>query len=137
MIAPGITLQQVDEIYQRMGLKELFVLPFFEDGQLVGLITGDIEETPGFPGKTGFLERIIVLPEAKNKLHVMHAMPAAAAGLAMAAGCQRVILCIGHQHPKKKRLDTWARRCGYTIYEPSHDNRTWYVLELLEENGNG
>lgn len=137
MIAPDVTLQQVDDVYRRMLGKELFVLPWYEDGVLVGMITGDIEEQPGFEGKTGFLERIIVLPEAKNKLHVMHAMPAAAAGLALAAGCRRVTLCIGHQHPKRKRLDTWARRCGYTIYNPDHDGRAWYVLELLEENGNG
>lgn len=135
MIAPGITLQQVDEIYQRMGLKELFVLPWFEDGKLVGLITGDIEVIPGF-GKQGFLERIIVLPEAKHKLHVMHQMPHAAAGLAMAAGCRRVTLCIGHNDPRRKRLEAWAVRCGYT-FEQNHDNRAWYVLDLSEETNNG
>lgn len=132
MIAPGVTLQQVDDVYQRMLGKELFVLPWYEDGALVGMITGDIEEQPGWAGKTAFLERIIVLPEAKNKLRVMFEMPAAAAGLALHAGARRVTLCIGHHDPRRKRLDAWARRCGYRIYNPDHDNRAWYVLDLGE-----
>lgn len=134
MIAPGVTLKQVDDVYKRMLGKELFVLPWYEDGVLVGMITGDIEEQACFEGKTGFLERIIVLPEAKNKMRVMLEMPAAAAGLALAAGCRRVTLCISLTDPRRARLDTWARRCGYTIYNPDHDGRAWYVLELSEEN---
>ena len=100
-----------------------------DDGVLVGMITGDIEEQPGFEGKTGFLERIIVLPEAKDKLRVMLEMPAAAAGLTMAAGCRCVTLCISHSDPRRARLERWAKRCGYTIYNPDYDagNRsTWW-----------
>lgn len=133
MIAPGVTLEQVDEVYKRMGLKELFVLPWFEDGVLVGMITGQIDQKE----KIGFLERIIVLPEAKNKIRVMHQMPHAAAGLAMAAGCTRVLLCIGHQDERRERLAKWARRCGYSLVNANYDGREWYALDLYEESGNG
>lgn len=133
MIAPGITLQEVDAIYQRMGVKELFVLPWHEDGKIVGLITGAFEYLEGAPGLTGFLEHFIVLPEAKRKLHVMQEMPKMAAGMAMARGARRVILCIGQKDPRRHRLETWARRCGYTLYNQNHDSRVWYVLDLSEE----
>lgn len=130
MIAPGITLEQVDEVYRRVGLKELFVLPWFEDGVLVGLITGQIDAKE----KIGFLERIIVLPEAKNKLRVMLQMPHAAAGLAMAAGCTRVLLCIGHQDERRERLKRWAQRCGYSLIHKDYDGRSWWKFDLYEES---
>lgn len=133
MIGPGITLQEVDAIYQRMGVKELFILPWHEDGKVVGLITGAIEVINGSPGLSAFLEHIIVLPEAKQKLRVMQEMPKMAAGLAMAAGARRIVLCIGVKDPRNKRLATWARRAGYTRYKENHNDRDWYVLELYEE----
>jgi hypothetical protein len=134
MIAPGITLEEVDEVYKRMGLKELFVLPWREDGQLVGLITGQIDHKE----KIGFLERIIVLPEAKHKLRVMQQMPHAAAGLALAAGCTRVLLCISHDDDRKGRLQKWAEHCGYTRVNEDFDGRSWWALDLTEgDDDNG
>lgn len=133
MIAPGITLEEVDAVYKRMGLKELFVLPWHEDGVLVGLITGQIDRKE----QIGFLERIIVLPEAKNKIRVMQQMPHAAAGLAMAAGCTRVLLCIGHGDERAPRLKRWAERCGYELVTKDFDGRSWWALDLYEDNGNG
>jgi len=139
MILGGITLEEVDSLYQRMGVKELFILPWYEDDndevcfgrRLAGLITGAIEEMPGWPGKTGFLEHFMVLPEASNPLAVMQQMPKEAARLLRARGdVDRILLCIDEEHPKRRGLDAWARRCGYTKYAV-HEGRSWYVHPLF------
>lgn len=147
MILGGATLEEVDALYQRMGVKELFVLPWYETNwvavpdkpkwvenkpRLVGMITGSIEEFPEYPGLSGFLEHFIVLPEAENPLAVMQQMPKEAARLLRARGIARILLCIDHSHPKRKGLDTWARRCGYTKYAEK-DGRDWYIQPLTGE----
>ena len=52
MIIGGISLDGLDQLYQRMGVKELFVLPWHQDGKLAGCITGAIEEFPEYPGRS-------------------------------------------------------------------------------------
>lgn len=145
MILGGVTLEEVDALYQRMGVKELFVLPWYDRPtvgkqslwtlganyrpRLVGMITGTIEEYPEFPGLSGFLEHFIVLPEAENPLAVMQQMPKEAARLLRSRGIARILLCIDQAHPKRRGLDAWARRCGYTKYAEK-DSRDWYVHPL-------
>lgn len=140
MIIGGVTLEEVASVYEKMGVKELFVLPWYEwkianpkSGALVrkvvGMITGAIEEYPEYPGLSGFLEHFIVLPEAENPLAVMQQMPKEAARLLRARGIVRILLCIDQAHPKRRGLDAWARRCGYTKYAEK-DTRDWYVHHL-------
>lgn len=127
-----ITLEQVDAIYQRMGLKELVVVPWYEDGQLVGLVTGFIEEREEFPGEqSAFLEYFVVLPEAKNKLQVMQLMPATVAEMVRQRGACRVVLCIVRDDPRRSRLERWAKRCGYEKYA-ENETRDYYKRELTE-----
>ena len=131
-----ITLEQVDAIYQRMGIKELVVLPWYEDGELVALITGAIEPREEFPGEDiGFLEHFIVLPEAKRKLEVMQLFPATLAEIARRRGVDRLVLCILNDDPRRARLEQWARRCGYSQYGVT-ESRGWWQLNL-KETGNG
>lgn len=135
MIVGNVTLEQVDAIYQRMGIKELCVFPWYEDGQLVALVTGAIEtDREDFPGeRVGFLEHFIVLPEAKRKLEVMQLMPATLAEVARESGVDRLVLCIIDKDPRRHRLEKWARRCGWTPYGKS-ETRTWWQFPL-KENG--
>jgi hypothetical protein len=138
MIIGDVTLHQVDELYQRMGVKELFVLPWYRTGHpipykhLEGLITGAIEHFPEYPGLSAFLEHFIVLPEAENPLAVMQQMPKEAARILRARGIVRILLCIDNAHPKRRGLDAWARRCGYTQYA-TKDDRNWYVHHLTPQ----
>jgi uncharacterized membrane protein len=141
MILNGITLEQVDSIYQRMGVKELFVLPWHEwqlvnpkigalTPVLVGLITGAIEQIPEFPGLSGFLEHFVVLPEAVDRTAVKMGMSEEAERLLRARGdVARILLCIDQAHPKFTRLHMWADVCGYTKYAEK-DGRDWYIKQL-------
>ena len=132
MIVGGITLEQVDRIYQRMGVKELFILPWYDGPHLVGLITGAIEQIDGYEGQSAFLEHFIVLPEARNPLRILQRMPALAARLLRARGIGRIVLCIDNDHPKRRGLDAWARRCHYTKYAEQYD-KSWYVTYLTPQ----
>ena len=133
MILPGVTLEQVDEIYQRMGVKELVVIPWFEGETLAGIITGAIEKDfAGYPGLSAFLEYFIVLPEAQQKLRAMQQLPHLAASLVRELDVERIILCIADSDPRADRLDVWARRCGYVKYGYTED-RSWYVHHLQGE----
>lgn len=134
MIDERITLAQVDEIYQLAGLHELFILPWFEEGRLAGLITGYIDEIAPFPGKTAWLQHFIVLPDAADKLKIMQQMPKTAHALAALRGCDQVILSIAVSDPRARQLGIWARRCRYT-YVGVRDEHTWYVKYLREEDG--
>ena len=134
MILPGITLEQVDEIYQRMGIKELVVIPWLEDGAVVGVITGYIDVYEQFPGsKSAFLEHFIVLPSAKHKLQVMQQMPKLAATL-LAGKVERILLCIAHANERRDSLGVWARRAGYTKFGEL-DGFDWYIKPLGEIHG--
>lgn len=124
----GISLQRIDSIFRRMGLREIVAFPFYEDGVMVGLITGYIERD----NSEAFLEHIIVLPEATNPLRVMHQMPAEIHALLAQRGVRRTTLYIDRQDKRKRALDKWARRCGYTPFGAS-ETRDWYEL-VLEEN---
>jgi hypothetical protein len=145
VIVGGVTLEQVDEAYQRMGIKELVVFPWYEDGpprkwglsapqvrKLVGLITGCIDIYPPFIGKSAFLEHLIVLPEAKHKLQVMLEMPKAVIPLLRERGAERILLCIGLDDPRRPSLDAWARRCGYTKFG-GKDDSDWYLKPLTAQ----
>jgi hypothetical protein len=136
MILGPISLDDVETIYRRVGLKELVIAPWCEDGRVVGLMTGYIEEMDGLPGLSGFLEHIIILPEAKDKLRIMLEFPAMVHGALMAHGIDRAVLCIHHDHPKRKRLMSWAARHGYTKYA-DHDGRDWFRLDFKETEDNG
>jgi hypothetical protein len=134
VILGGITLEEVDALYQRMGVKELFVLPWKNKRSqtYAGMITGAIEHFPEYPGLSAFLEHFIVLPEAENPLAVMQQMPKEAARILRARGIVRILLCIDNAHPKRRGLDAWARRCGYTQYA-TKDDRNWYVHHLTPQ----
>jgi len=140
MIELGITLQDVDQVYQRMGIKELVVIPWFEYtgrslGTLTGLMTGYIDEYPAFPGsKSAFLEHFIVLPEAPNKLRVMQQMPKLAATL-LTGKVERILLCIAHDE-RRNGLNAWARRCGYTKFGEL-DSFDWYIHPLKKGESHG
>ena len=130
MILPGVTLEQVDAIYQRMIGKELVVIPWFEGDLLAGIITGAIEKDfAGYPGLSAFLEYFIVLPEAQFKLRAMQELPHLASSLLRERGIERILLCIADSDPRASRLDLWARRCGYVKYGNTED-RSWYVHHL-------
>lgn len=130
MIAGLITLEQVDQMYRLAGLKELVVVPWYEDCELVALVTGFIEERPDFPGeKVGFLEHFIVLPEAKRKLEVMQLFPSMIYEMCRERGIERLVLCIHHDHPKSARLAVWARRCKWYCYGTT-DVADWYTISL-------
>lgn len=127
-----ITLEQIDAIYQRMKIKELVVLPWYEDGHLVACITGAIEPREEWPGEVvGFLEHFIVLPEAKRKLEVMQLFPATLAEMARQRGVDRLVLCILNDDPRRQRLEKWATRCGYRQYGVT-ESRGWWQLNLKE-----
>ena len=134
MIELGITLQDVDQVYQRMGLNELVVIPWLEYTRfeviLAGLMTGFIGEYRPFLGsKSAFLEHFIVLPEAPNKLRVMQQMPKLAATL-LAGKVERILLSIAHDE-RRNGLGAWARRCGYTKFGEL-DSFDWYIKPLQE-----
>jgi hypothetical protein len=65
-------------------------------------------------------------------------MPREIAGLVYKKGVERIILCISHEHPKRRGLNAWARRCGFKKYDEANE-RDWYVqpLPLGERNGKG
>jgi hypothetical protein len=93
---------------------------------------GFIEEWPEAPGKTAYLDCIVVLPEAKRKLEVMNLFPdTLAQHLRERGDIERIALCIGKNDPRHDRLEKWARRRGYTKYGTT-DSRDWYVLPLKE-----
>jgi len=121
-------------MYRRAGLKELVVVPWYEDGALVAMVTGFIEERPEFPGEqVGFLEHFIVLPEAKRKLEVMQLLPSMIYEMCRQRGIDRLVLCIHHAHPKSKRLSVWARRCRWRHYGTT-DVADWYTISLKESH---
>lgn len=149
MIEGTLTLREVDAVYQRMIGRELVVFPWYEDAlaygwkeynMLAGLITGWIDDMPPFIGKSAYLEHIIVLPEAKKKLTVMHSMPAAIAALLRDKGVNRIFLSINHSDPRRARLGVWASWCNYTRYAVA-DSKDWYILPLTSQgwstNGKG
>lgn len=128
----GVTAAEIEDAFRRTGTKEPVVIPWREDGALVGLAMGFIEEWPELPGKTAYLDCIIVLPETKRKLEVMNLFPAFIAELLRERGdIERIALCIGKNDPRHDRLEKWARRRGYTKYGTT-DSRDWYVLPLKE-----
>lgn len=124
----GISLQRIEDIFKRMGLREIVAFPFYEDGVMVGLITGYIERDLS----EAFLEHIIVMPEATNTLRVMHQMPSEIHALLAHRGVKRTILYIDKKDTRKRGLDKWARRLGYTPFGAS-DTRDWYELVLEEK----
>lgn len=135
MIDTRITLEQVDEIYQQAGIHELFVLPWFEEGRLAGLITGYLDHMPPFPGRTAWLQHFIVLPDAIDKLHIMQQMPKTACALCALRGCDQVVLSIAHADSRKRQLAIWAKRCRWKFFG-ARDEFDWYVKYLTrEENG--
>jgi hypothetical protein len=138
MIHGDVTLQQVDEVYQRMSIKELVIIPWYEKvvgyqtKRLAGLITGYIDVYDRFPdSKSAFLEHFIVLPEARNKIQVMQQMPKLAATL-LAGKVERILLCIAHYDVRREHLCAWARRCGYAKFG-ERDAFDWFIKPLSGE----
>lgn len=128
----GVTVDEIEAMFRSTGAKEPVVIPWREDGNLVGLAMGFIEEWPEAPGKTAYLDCIIVLPTAKRKLEVMNLFPDTIAQLLRERGdVERIALCILHNDERKARLAKWAERRGYTKYGTT-DSRDWYVLPLKE-----
>lgn len=122
-----VTLQQIEEIFKRMGLAEPVAFPWYEDGKIVGLITGYIESP-----EQAFLEHFVILPEAKQKLKFMQLAPKVIAELLRQRGIKRIVLYIVKDDPRREGLDAWARRGGYAQYGES-ESRVWYVRHISEE----
>jgi acetyltransferase (GNAT) family protein len=128
----NVTAEEIENVFRGVGTKEPVVIPWREDGALVGLAMGFIEEWPEAPGKTAYLDCIVVTPEAKRKLEVMNLFPDFIAQLMRERGdIERIALCIGKNDPRHDRLEKWALRRGYTKYGTT-DSRDWYVLPLKE-----
>lgn len=128
----GVTIEEIEDTFRRTGTKEPVVIPWREDGELVGLAMGFIEEWPEAPGKTAYLDCIIVLPEAKRKLEVMNLFPDTIAQMMQDRGdIERIALCIGTKDPRHDRLEKWALKRKYIKYGTT-DSRDWYVLPLKE-----
>lgn len=127
-----VTTDEIEEMFRSTGTKEPVVFPWREDGVLVGLAMGFIEEWPEAPGKTAYLDCIIIRPEAKRKLEVMNLFPDFIAEKLRERGdIERIALCIGTKDPRHDRLEKWALRRGYRKYGTT-DSRDWYVLPLKE-----
>lgn len=137
-IIGGVTLEQVCEMYEWAGIRNMAVFPWYEDGELVALVTGWIEyEGFGFPGEhVGFLEHFIIRPTARRKLEVMNLLPSYIADVCRERGVDRLVLCIHHDHPKHDRLEKWALRRGYTKYG-INDFADWYSISLKEQHPDG
>ncbi len=127
----GVTVDEIEEMFRGTG-KEPVVFPWREDGILVGLAMGFIEEWPELPGKTAYLDCIIVRPEAKRKLEVMNLFPDFIAETLRERGdIGQIALCIGVKDKRHDRLEKWAISRGYTKYGTT-DSRDWYILPLTE-----
>ncbi len=134
LIAGELTLQQVVEMYEWAGIRSMAAFPWYEDGQLVALVTGWIERGAfGWPDeKVGFLEHFIVKPTARKKLEVMNLLPSYIAEVCRERGVDRLVLCIHHDHPKAARLAKWATHRGYRLYG-TNDFADWYTFPLKEQ----
>lgn len=134
LIAGELTLQQVVEMYEWAGIRSMAASPWYEDGQLVALVTGWIERGAfGWPGeKVGFLEHFIVKPTARKKLEVMNLLPSYIAEVCRERGVDRLVLCIHHDHQKRERLAKWATHRGYRLYG-TNDFADWYTFPLKEQ----
>lgn len=128
----NVTTEQIEAVFAAVGTKEPVAIPWSEDGELVGLAMGFIEEWPEFPGKTAYLDCIVVLPTAKRKLEVMNLFPDTIAQMMRDRGdVARIALCIGRTDARHDRLEKWALRRGYIKYGTT-DSRDWYVLPIKE-----
>lgn len=133
LIAGAVTLEQVVEMYQWAGIRSMAVFPWYEDEQLVALVTGWTEQG-GFGFKdemVGFLEHFIIKPTARKKLEVMNLLPSYIAEVCRERGVDRLVLCIHHDHPKRERLAKWATHRGYVQYGVG-EFADWYTLSLKE-----
>jgi hypothetical protein len=133
MIVGNVTLEQVAEMYEWAGIRKMEVFPWYENGNLVALVTGWVEQGAfGFPDdNVGFLEHFIVKPTARKKLEVMNLLPALIADICRERGIDRLVLCIHHDHPKRERLAKWATHRGYVLYG-TNEFADWYTLSLKE-----
>ena len=107
-----VTTAEIEQVFSaasavnKVFAKEPVVVPWREDGVLVGLAMGFIEVWPEAPGKTAYLDCIIVLPTAKRKLEVMNLFPDYIAEIMRERGdIERLALCIGHADPRHDRLE--------------------------------
>lgn len=135
IVSGDITLEQVVEMYEWAGIRSMGVFPWYEDGQLVALVTGWIEWGAfGFPGeKVGFLEHFIIKPAARRKLEIMNLLPDYIAEVCRQRGVDRLVLCIHHDHPKRERLAKWATHRGYRQYGVG-EFADWYTFPLKEQH---
>lgn len=133
-----VTLEQVAEMYEWAGIRAMAVFPWYEDGELVALVTGWTEWGAfGFPGeRVGFLEHFIIKPSARKKLEIMNLLPSYIADVCRDMGVHRLVLCIHHDHPKRERLEKWALHRGYRKYG-INDYADWYSISLKEQHPDG
>lgn len=132
LITGGVTLEQVEAIGKLVGKEPIFI-PWYEDGVMVGMITGIFDSDQiAFPGDTvAFLEHFIVTPAAKRKLEVMQLFPVMVARLLKERGATRIVTCVHHVHPRARALRAWGRRVGWTEYIVT-DTATWITYDLKE-----
>jgi hypothetical protein len=132
-IIGNVTLEQVAEMYEWAGIRNMAVFPWYEDYKLVALVTGWTEWGAfGFHGEhVGFLEHFIIKPSARRKMEIMTLLPSYINDVCRERGVTRLVLCIHHNHPKQARLAKWAKFSGYTRYG-TNDFADWYTLSLKE-----
>jgi hypothetical protein len=130
----GVTAAEIESVFAASGAgKEPVAIPWREDGKIVALAMGFIEVWPELPGKTAYLDCIIVLPETKRKLEVMNLFPDTIAQMLRDRGdIERIALCISTKDPRHDRLEKWAIKRKYIKYGTT-DSRDWYVLPLKEK----
>lgn len=137
-IIGNVTLEQVAEMYEWAGIRKMAVFPWYEEDQLVALVTGWTEWGAfGFPGENvGFLEHFIIRPYARKKAEIMRLFPSLIADVCRSKGVTRLVLCIHHDHPKQARLAKWAVSRGYVKYG-INDYADWYSISLKEPHPDG
>jgi len=135
MIYGKVSLHELADLHDEMGLPEFFVFPWRQDGCLIGAVTGFIER-----GKHGerFLnvEHMIVVPDADRKFAVMMEMSECATQAAFANGCSYVRLCIFKNDPRRSGLQAWAKRLGY-IQFADDEHSVFFVRYPTKEDRNG
>lgn len=119
MIYGKVSLLELAELHDEMGLPQFFVLPWRQDGYLVGAVTGFVNYDEA--GKYLDVEHMIVSPRAHRKFRVMMEMSEHATQAAFHEGCQSVRLTIFTNNPRRSGLKAWAKRLGYELYASTYD----------------
>ncbi len=109
MLVNEPSLARLQSIHRQMGLPEPFVYCHLEDGAIVGVIEGWIQDG------VCAVDHLIVLP-SKHRLSTLLRMSREATRLLHQRGLD-VVIKIGHEDGALRTgLHAWAKRCGFTEY---------------------